>query len=45
MTTSKTKKCIVARSVSYPVGMKPAQVERTYQKKKTEEKRLYTGEP
>jgi hypothetical protein len=45
MTTAKAKKCLVARSVAYPAGVKPAQVERSDQKENTEEKRLDTGEP
>jgi hypothetical protein len=36
------KKCIVAQSVSYPVGLKSAKVEKTDQN--TEQKRLDTGE-
>jgi hypothetical protein len=45
MSTAETKKRTVARSVSYPVGVKPAYVERTDQKENTEKKRLDTGEP
>jgi hypothetical protein len=44
VSTAETKKCTFARSVAYPVGVKPAYVERTDQKENTEEKETYTGE-